>query len=250
MCDTCGCVGSADHVHGSGAIRRADTGRRTEVLQALLHDNDRQAAHNRAHFEAAGVLVVNLMSSPGAGKTSLLEATVRALGGRLSVAVIEGDLETENDARRIRATGAQAVQITTGNACHLDADMVHAAVHTLDLRSIDLLFIENVGNLICPACFDLGQHCNVVLLSVTEGDDKPEKYPVMFRAADLMAVTKLDLMDAVGDFDPARARQHLRELASPAPVLELSARNGVGLTAWIDWLVDQRTAIEAGTVHG
>jgi hydrogenase nickel incorporation protein HypB len=177
------------------------------------------------------------MSSPGAGKTSLLEATIRALGARLSVAVIEGDLETENDARRIRAAGAPAVQITTGNACHLDANMVHAALHKLDLHSIDVLFIENVGNLVCPAAFDLGQHRNVVLLSVTEGDDKPEKYPVMFRTADLMAITKLDLMAAVGDFDPAVAKTHFRELANPATVLEISARSGNGMDAWIDWLI-------------
>jgi hydrogenase nickel incorporation protein HypB len=188
------------------------------------------------------VLVVNLMSSPGSGKTSLLEATIRALEGRLTIAVIEGDLETENDARRIRAAGAQAVQITTGNACHLDANMVHAALHSLDLRQIDVLFIENVGNLVCPACFELGQHRNVVLLSVTEGDDKPEKYPVMFRVADLMVVAKIDLLPAVGDFDPALATQHLRNLASAAPVLELSARGGAGMEAWIGWLIDERAA--------
>jgi hydrogenase nickel incorporation protein HypB len=249
MCDTCGCVGGADHFHVSGTIVRAGSDRHIEVMQAMLHDNDHHAAHNRSHFDAAGVLVINLMSSPGAGKTSLLEATIRALRGRLSVAVIEGDLETENDARRIRATGAQAIQITTGNACHLDADMVHAALHRLDLRPIDVLFIENVGNLVCPACFDLGQHRNVVLLSVTEGDDKPEKYPVMFRAADLMALTKLDLLEAVGDFDPARAKQHLRNLASPAPVLELSARNGAGMDAWIDWLATESAARRPASVH-
>jgi len=151
--------------------------------------------------------------------------------------VIEGDLETENDANRIRAAGAQAVQITTGSACHLDANMIHAALHRIDLRPIDVLFIENVGNLVCPACFDLGQHRNVVLLSVTEGDDKPEKYPVMFRAADLMVVTKLDLLDAVGDFDPGKAKRHLRHLASVAPVLEVSARSGRGMDDWIDWLL-------------
>jgi hydrogenase nickel incorporation protein HypB len=183
MCKICGCAQGAGHVHVAGAILHTEFGAKIEVLQAMLHENDRQAAHNRAHFTAAGVLVINLMSSPGAGKTSLLEATIRALRGRLTIAVIEGDLETENDARRIRGAGAQAVQITTGSACHLDSTMVHAALHTLALREIDVLFIENVGNLVCPASFDLGQHRNVVLLSVTEGDDKPEKYPVMFRAA-------------------------------------------------------------------
>jgi hydrogenase nickel incorporation protein HypB len=214
-------------------------------MQSLMRENDHQAAHNRSHFAAAGTFVVNLMSSPGAGKTSLLESTIRALNGRLSAAVIEGDLETENDARRIRALGTPAVQITTGNACHLDAAMVHAALHspelrTSDLRPLDVLFIENVGNLVCPAGFDLGQHCNVVLLSVTEGDDKPEKYPVMFRAADLLAVTKTDLLQAVGDFSPARATRHLRALASVAPVLELSSRSGAGMAGWVDWLINQR----------
>jgi hydrogenase nickel incorporation protein HypB len=212
------------------------------VQHALLAENDRQAVHNRSHFDAVGTLVVNVMSSPGAGKTSLLEATIRALLGRLTIAVIEGDLETENDARRIRAAGAQAVQITTGNACHLDANMVHAGLHSLDLRPIDVLFIENVGNLVCPACFELGQHRNVVLLSVTEGDDKPEKYPVMFRVADLVLMTKLDLLQAVGDFDTAVAKRHLRNLASAAPVLELSARSGVGMKAWIGWLIHEHAA--------
>jgi hydrogenase nickel incorporation protein HypB len=236
MYEACGCVGGTDQIRVSGAIAHGGGGRQVEVLQAMLHDNDHQAAHNREHFDAAGVLVVNMMSSPGAGKTSLLEATIRAVRGRLRIAVIEGDLETENDARRIRATGVQAVQITTGNACHLDATMVHAALHTIDLRSLDVLFIENVGNLVCPANFNLGQHRNVVLLSVTEGDDKPEKYPMMFRAADLMCVTKMDLMHAVGDFNPDRAQRHLRELPNDAAVFRLSARNGEGLQAWFGWL--------------
>jgi hydrogenase nickel incorporation protein HypB len=240
MCDVCGCVDSAGHVHVAGAVLHTQTGRQVEVVQAMLHANDRQAEHNRAHFNAAGVLVVNLMSSPGAGKTSLLEATIRAVKGRLTIAVIEGDLETENDARRIREAGAQAVQITTGSACHLDAAMVHAALPTLALREVDILFIENVGNLVCPASFDLGQHRNVVLLSVTEGDDKPEKYPVMFRAADLLGITKIDLMEAVGDFHTLRALRHFRHLANPAPMLELCARNGDGMAQWISWLLAER----------
>jgi len=242
MCEVCGCVNATGHVHVAGALLHTQTGKQVEVLQAVLHDNNRQAEHNRAHFNAAGVLVVNLMSSPGAGKTSLLEATIRALCGRLRVAVIEGDLETENDARRIRDAGAQAVQITTGSACHLDASMVHAALHMLALREIDILFIENVGNLVCPASFDLGQHKNVVLLSVTEGDDKPEKYPVMFRAADLLGITKIDLTAAVGDFQTLRALRHFRHLANPAPMLEISARNGDGMAAWIGWLAASREA--------
>lgn len=251
MCDICGCAGTLGHFHVGEAVVQARPNPHVDVTAALLRENDHQASHNRSHFDAAGVLAVNLMSSPGSGKTSLLEATIRALAGQLSVAVIEGDLETQNDARRIRAAGAQAVQITTGNACHLDAAMVHAALHSLDLRGVDILFVENVGNLVCPACFDLGQHRNVVLLSVTEGDDKPEKYPVMFRAADLLAVTKTDLLAAVGDFVPARAIRHLRALASAAPVLELSARSGAGMAHWIDWLVEQRAGVPTGTVtHG
>jgi hydrogenase nickel incorporation protein HypB len=236
MCDVCGCATATGHVHVAGAILHTEHGRNVEVMQALLRGNDQQAAHNRAHFNAAGVLVVNLMSSPGAGKTSLLEATIRALQGRLKIAVIEGDLETDNDARRIRGAGAQAVQITTGSACHLDAAMVHAALHTLALRDVDILFIENVGNLVCPASFDLGQHKNVVLLSVTEGDDKPQKYPVMFRAADLLAITKTDLAAAVGDFQVLRALRHFRHLANPGPMLEVSARTGAGMAAWLGWL--------------
>jgi hydrogenase nickel incorporation protein HypB len=256
MCNICGCAGGTDHFHvaeGSASIPVviAKTARQVEVMQSLLYGNDLQAAHNRAHFAAAGVLVVNLMSSPGAGKTSLLEATIRRLNGRLSVAVIEGDLETENDANRVRAAGAQAVQITTGNACHLDASMVHAALHRLDLRQIDLLFIENVGNLVCPAGFDLGQHRNVVLLSVTEGDDKPEKYPVMFRAADLVTVTKMDLLEAVGDFDPGKAARHLQEIGGTAALSRVSARNGAGLEAWIDWLAAELDACRAaGSARG
>jgi hydrogenase nickel incorporation protein HypB len=165
--------------------------------------------------------------------------------------VIEGDLETENDARRIRALGVPAVQITTGRACHLDAAMVHQAVHSLDLRQIDVLFIENVGNLVCPAGFDLGQHRNVVLLSVTEGDDKPEKYPVMFRAADLLAITKTDLAAMLDDFAPARAMRHLRALGSAAPVLQLSARSGAGMADWIDWLAEQRAGgVRREAAHG
>jgi len=152
---------------------------------------------------------------------------------------VEGDLETENDAERIRAKGIKAIQIVTGTACHLDAHMVHDALHRLDLDEIDLLFIENVGNLVCPASFDLGHHRNVTLLSVTEGDDKPAKYPVMFRAADLMLITKNDLLEVIDDFAPARAEHHLRHLASTAPCLELSARTGNGLDAWLQWIHDE-----------
>jgi hydrogenase nickel incorporation protein HypB len=227
MCGTCGC----NVIHADSQVHES-----VVVLQGLLAENDHQAAHNREHFERHGVLAINLMSSPGAGKTALLEATIESLAGRLRVAVIEGDLETENDAERIRAKGVPAFQITTGSACHLDAHMVHEALHDMDLQDVDILFIENVGNLVCPASFDLGQHANVALLSTPEGHDKPAKYPVMFRAADLMLVTKSDLLPVLDDFDPAIAERCLRELASTVPVFELSAKTGEGMQRWLDWL--------------
>ncbi|ACL72360.1 hydrogenase accessory protein HypB [Thioalkalivibrio sulfidiphilus HL-EbGr7] len=253
MCDTCGCniTPGNRHLVISGRLSTTDNGQSAvKVLQGLLHENDRQAAHNRAHFDSRGVLCINLMSSPGAGKTALLEATLQALGDELRIAVIEGDLETENDAERIRRHGVPAVQITTGTACHLDAHMVHDALHQLDLSGLDLVFIENVGNLVCPASFDLGHHRNVTLLSVTEGDDKPAKYPVMFRAADLMLLTKTDLLPVLDDFDCDAAETALRNLANPAPVIRVSSKNGAGMDAWLDWLRDeirtQRDRLEEG----
>jgi hydrogenase nickel incorporation protein HypB len=242
MCDTCGCNithGNAHLVTGEGKLARTPDGKAAvTVLTSLLAENDREAQHNRAHFDAAGVLAINLMSSPGSGKTALLEATLDALqrDGDLRVAVIEGDLETENDAQRIRAKGVPAVQITTGSACHLDAHMVHGALQALDLRGLDILFIENVGNLVCPASFDLGQHRNITLLSVTEGDDKPAKYPVMFRAADLVMLTKTDLLAVLDDFDPARVQASLWQIGARTPLLSLSARRNVGMEAWLAWL--------------
>ena len=206
------------------------------IVRPLLERNDAEARHNRAHFDAHSVLAVNLMSAPGSGKTLLLEATVRTLREQLPCAVIEGDLETDNDAARIRRHGVPAVQITTGSACHLDAHMVHDALHELALDGLSLVFIENVGNLVCPASFALGTHRDVVLVSVTEGDDKPAKYPVMFRQADLVLVTKGDLLGVVDDFDVAKIERQVRELGNPAPVLTLSARTGTGLPGWLDWL--------------
>jgi hydrogenase nickel incorporation protein HypB len=171
------------------------------------------------------------------------------------VAVIEGDLETDNDARRIRARGVPAVQISTGSACHLDARMIHTALHELALSQLDIVFIENVGNLVCPACFDLGQHRNVVLLSVTEGDDKPAKYPVVFRAADVVLLTKTDLAPVLEDFEPARAEQAVRNLANSAPVIPVSARKAINLASWLAWLhsevatIRQQTAREPREAH-
>lgn len=246
MCATCGCSVTPGNVH---LVAGGDEKSRTvEVLTRLLDANDHEAAHNRAHLDEHGVLAINLMSSPGAGKTALLEATIDALADRWRIAVIEGDLETENDAERIRAKGVPAVQIATGTACHLDAHMVHHALHELDLGAVDILFIENVGNLVCPASFDLGHHANVTLLSAPEGDDKPAKYPVMFRAADLMLLTKSDLFDVLDDFDPAKAERHLRELANSAKTLALSSRQPETLEPWLDWLDAMVTARRAGVM--
>jgi hydrogenase nickel incorporation protein HypB len=227
MCDTCGC-----------GITPSNDGTVT-VLKNLLSENDHRAAHNREHFDNDGVLCINLMSSPGSGKTALLEATIDALGQDLSIGVIEGDLETENDAERIRAKGVPAIQIATGSACHLDAQMIHRALlhsNSFDIANLDILFIENVGNLVCPASFDLGQHRNVTLLSVTEGDDKPAKYPVMFRASDLVVLSKMDLLPFLDDFSPESVEQNLKALAKDIPLIQISARKQLGLGNWLNWL--------------
>ena len=248
MCDTCGCNvthGNRHLIAPGGKLSKIENGAdAVSVLTGLLSENDHMAAHNREHFDRHGVLALNLMSSPGSGKTSLLESSLATLGKRFRIAVIEGDLETENDAKRIRAHGVDAVQIVTGTACHLDAHMVHKALHELDLDDIDILFIENVGNLVCPASFDLGQHSNVILLSIPEGDDKPAKYPVMFRAADLVLLSKSDLLPVLDDFQPDNARRHLHELASDAPVFELSAKNAAGMDAWTHWLLAELARLE------
>jgi hydrogenase nickel incorporation protein HypB len=251
MCDTCGCnVTDANRqlVEAGGKYAKTNGGNESiEVLQNLLHENNHRAAHNREHFDKHNVLAINLMSSPGSGKTALLEATIDALsaanestdGKKLSIAVIEGDLETENDAQRIRDKNIPAIQITTGSACHLDAYMVHDALHNLVLDDLDIVFIENVGNLVCPASFDLGHHLNVTLLSVTEGDDKPAKYPVMFRASNLNLITKSDLLAVLDDFSVDKAEQNIRNLANPAPLFQLSARKNQGMEQWINWLEHQ-----------
>lgn len=243
MCDTCGCNVTHGNSHlikpGGKLSKVGQSGDAISILGGLLSENDRMAAHNREHFDRHGVLALNLMSSPGSGKTALLESSLAALGERYRIAVIEGDLETENDAERIRKHGVEAIQIVTGTACHLDAHMVHKALHQLDLDAIDILFIENVGNLVCPASFDLGQHCNVTLLSVTEGDDKPSKYPVMFRAADLVLLTKVDLLAVLDDFDTNAARDNVRALANAAPVVPFSNRQEDRLADWVNWVEAQ-----------
>jgi hydrogenase nickel incorporation protein HypB len=243
VCKDCGCaITEADSdtsAHGKLPPLAHTPVEPVSVLRNLLSENDRIAAHNREHFDSHGVLAINLMSSPGAGKTALLERTIEVLGGTLKIAVIEGDLATENDARRIRAKGVPAVQITTGSACHLDARMLHHALHEIELEGLDVLFIENVGNLVCPASFDLGEHRDVTLLSVPEGDDKPQKYPVMFRAADLLVLTKADLLPMLPEFDPARAEASLRAVGSAAPVIHTSCRGAAGIEGWCEWLAEE-----------
>lgn len=209
--------------------------RLVRVEQDILARNDAIARDNRARFAATGVLALNLVSSPGSGKTSLLVATLERLRDTLPVAVIEGDQETSTDAERIRATGAPALQVNTGKGCHLDARMVASAVAHLGLPEGGVLFIENVGNLVCPAGFDLGEAHKVVICSVTEGEDKPLKYPGMFAAADLLLVAKIDLLPHL-DFDVERLIDNARRVKPGIGVLRISTRSGEGLESWLNWL--------------
>lgn len=214
-------------------------GRLLRVHEGLFKKNDQQAARNRETFRAARVRAVNLLSAPGAGKTAILERTIREL--RPSRAgVIVGDLATDNDARRIRSTGAPAEQITTGTICHLDASMVAAAVARMGLDGLDVLFLENVGNLVCPASYDLGENLRVVVLSVTEGEDKPLKYPVVYRNAGVALINKMDLAEAV-EFDRQTAHANIRRVAPEARILEISAKTGSGFQAWLDCLANIST---------
>jgi hydrogenase nickel incorporation protein HypB len=212
----------------------------------LLTANDRQAGHLREHFEKAGVLALNVMGSPGAGKTALLEATAQALRGRLRLAAVSGDLATDLDAERLARAGIVSAPITTGSACHLDAGMVHDALHDARLaaavHACDVFFIENVGNLVCPAIYDLGQAANVVVLSVTEGVDKPLKYPVMFRKADLVVLTKLDLLPYLPGVSVAALAENLARVMPMPTMLELSASTGSGVGAFVEWLEARRVA--------
>lgn len=241
MCDTCGCNDPHNHPHDHAqpqahghdhAHGHPPPVRTVPVQKSALELNQRLADQNRGWFRAKGLKVFNLLSSPGSGKTALLERTLRTLP---RAAAIVGDLQTENDADRLRATGAQAVQIVTGATCHLDAHMVAHALEKLDVAGLETLFIENVGNLVCPASYDLGEAKRVVLLSVTEGEDKPLKYPVIFRNADLVLVTKTDLAPAVG-FDREKALAAIRQTAPRAQILEVSAKTGAGCDDWFAWL--------------
>ena len=212
-----------------------------EVHQGILAKNDRLAERNRGFFRAKGLLVLNMVSAPGSGKTTLIQKTAGALKARLRTGVIVGDLATDNDAARLREAGVPVVQITTGTVCHLEADMVSRAMSQLDLDALDLLIIENVGNLVCPAVYDLGEDLRVVLLSATEGEDKPLKYPPMFHSAHVAVITKID-MAAAADFQRETALANLQRVSHHATVFEVSARSGEGMDAWLDFLIARHKA--------
>jgi hydrogenase nickel incorporation protein HypB len=221
MCTTCGC-GDPELVP-------------VELHEKILAGNDRAARHNREHFVEAGVLALNLMGSPGAGKTAVLEATAKAAAARgWKLGAVSADLATDNDARRLEKAGIPSKAITTGQACHLDAELVHRSLHGFPWQGTDVFFIENVGNLVCPAIYDLGQAANVVVLSVTEGEDKPLKYPVMFKAADLVLLSKVDLVPHL-DVDLAKVHDAIARVMPTAKVIEVSARTGQGMDAWVAW---------------
>jgi hydrogenase nickel incorporation protein HypB len=236
MCGVCGC--------GDPEVVPVD------IHEKVLSANERKAAHLRDHFREKGVLAINLMGSPGAGKTAVLEATARATGGAYRLGALAGDLATDHDARRLREAGIVSASITTGSACHLDADLVHHALHHFPWTSLDYLFIENVGNLVCPAIYDLGQAANVVALSVTEGEDKPLKYPVMFKAADLVLITKIDLLRHL----PGVRLESIIDALSrvmPRPLFfPVSATTGEGLDGWGQWLEQRRRELGGPAAEG
>ena len=239
MCDTCNCGDNGSSVSiskpGEGAYGHGNKSRKVQVEINVLARNDETATRNRAYFARENILALNLVSSPGSGKTTILERTIADLHDQLEIAVIEGDQQTLRDAERIRATGVEAIQINTGTGCHLDAEMIHNALHQLPLKSDSILFIENVGNLVCPALFDLGEAAKVVIISVTEGEDKPEKYPHMFKAASLCLVNKTDLLPHL-NFDVAACLNFARQVNPDLEFIEISATTGEGMAAWYSWL--------------
>lgn len=242
MCKECGCGGELSHEsHGHGM----------DVHVPVLDANDRLAERNRGFFAAKNLLVINVFSSPGSGKTSLLQKTAEMLRGRVRMGVIVGDLATDNDAERLSRADIPVVQITTGTMCHLDAHMIAEAMKKMPLDDLDVLIIENVGNLVCPASYDLGEGVRVVLLSVTEGEDKPLKYPPMFHSADVALVTKSDLADAV-DFNRDAALAALNKVAHHAHVMEVSSKTGEGMEAWCEEIVERARRAREGTIqhHG
>jgi hydrogenase nickel incorporation protein HypB len=260
MCTTCGCGPEHgpdhdhDHEHHHGhdhehshhahhSHKHSDDSQHSHETPAkkiaietdILAKNNRLAAANRALFREKGIFVLNLVSSPGSGKTTILEKTLKDLGGKYRFSVVEGDQQTDNDAVRIAATGAPVKQVNTGAGCHLDAHMVLHAVETFDLDQLDILLVENVGNLVCPASFDLGEHHKVVVLSVTEGEDKPLKYPSMFHNSDIMLLNKVDLLPHL-DFDVEKCKAFARQVNPGIRIFEVSSRTGEGMDAWYQWL--------------
>lgn len=243
MCDHCGCSTPKpghhhhhghDHHHDHSHDHTHDDEHRVIALhQNLMAANDRLAERNRGYFMGRGMAVLNLVSSPGSGKTALLERTLQDLAAEVRMGTIVGDLATDNDAQRLRKSGAPAVQITTGTVCHLDAHMIQHALEDLNAPDLQVLFIENVGNLVCPANFDLGEDLRVVVTSVTEGEDKPLKYPSIFQNAHIVLLNKMDIAEAVG-FDRKTALANLQAAAPGARILEVSARTGAGMSAWYD----------------
>ena len=255
MCQECGCglgggdvkIGGHSHDHGHEHHHHDEPGHPHDhchahepvtlnLTRSLMEKNDRLAERNRGFFRAKKLLVLNVVSSPGSGKTTFIRETAAKLAGKLRVGVIVGDLATDNDAAQLRTAGIPVVQITTGTVCHLDADMVSKAAAQLDLDKLDVLVIENVGNLVCPADYDLGEDLRVVLLSTTEGEDKPLKYPPMFHSAQVAVVTKGDLAAAAG-FDRAQTLTNLKRVSHHAQVFEVSAKTGDGMQAWLDFLL-------------
>tara|TARA_B100001063_G_C16712092_1_gene528572 strand:+ start:432 stop:1166 length:735 start_codon:yes stop_codon:yes gene_type:complete len=243
MCTTCGCSSTPTSSTNSALTQHSHNHehnkRLIEVEQNLLHKNNQYAAQNRQRLKENKSVAFNLVSSPGSGKTSLLTSTILFLQAQFTLAVIEGDQQTDQDAKRIRETGAQAIQINTGKGCHLDAHAVGHALEDINLPSTDFVMIENVGNLVCPAAFDLGEKAKVVVLSVTEGEDKPLKYPDMFHAASLMLINKIDLHPYV-DFDLDTCIDYARRINPTIEVICLSAKTGDGLKEWCNWLSNQR----------
>ncbi|PHR27878.1 MAG: hydrogenase accessory protein HypB [Desulfotalea sp.] len=237
MCDTCGCPSPSDHTHDHS--HNHSNPKTIDVHASLFAANDALARVNREHFDEIGAVALNLISSPGSGKTTLLEHTIEALKGEINIAVIEGDIETERDAERIRAKGVPVIQLTTGGACHLDAAMTHKGFHRLQKEpggdKIDLLFIENVGNLVCPATFDLGEHERVVFVSVPEGPDKPSKYPKAFISSQTFVITKTDLLPYF-DFPVAEARGDALRLNPNLRTMELASTTGEGMETWLNYL--------------
>ena len=244
MCGHCGCSETHEHVHADGTRHSHAHDHTTTLVELntrILAKNDALAARNRAWFAGREILAVNLVSSPGAGKTTLLERTIHDLSGRHDISVLEGDQATSLDRDRIRAAGAPVVQVNTGTGCHLEADMVARGLAELRPPVRSMVLIENVGNLVCPALFDLGERAKVVILSVTEGDDKPLKYPHMFRAASLLLISKIDLLPHV-EFDADKATASAHEINPGLSVLRLSARTSEGMEQWYDWLRREWTA--------